>query len=180
MCRPGIFSSDQSRLAARYTAGLDRKGFEFSFRLMDRKVVDQINNLRERTRFMKALMDWPGFRSIGIPYERPNRAVGETSWSYWKLWNFALDGITSFSTIPLRLWLYVGAFVCGLSFLYAASIVAMVLFSGRDVPGYASLIVAIMFFGGVQLLSIGLLGEYIGRIFQEIKGRPIYLIDSIE
>ncbi len=150
------------------------------FRLMDRRVVDQINGLRERTRFMKALMDWPGFRSVGVPFERPSRSSGRSSWSFWKLWNFALDGITSFSTIPLRLWLYVGAFICAVSLLYASFIVGLVLFTGRDVPGYASLIVAVMFFGGVQLLSIGLLGEYIGRIFQEIKGRPIYLIESID
>lgn len=150
------------------------------FRLMDRRVVEHIKSLRERTRFMKALMDWPGFRSIGVPFERPSRSSGRSSWSLWKLWNFALDGITSFSTIPLRLWLYVGAFICALSLLYASFIVGLVLFTGTDVPGYASLIVAVMFFGGIQLLSIGLLGEYIGRIFQEIKGRPIYLIDSME
>ena len=150
------------------------------FRLMDRRVVDQINGLRERTRFMKALMGWPGFRSVGVPFERPSCSSGRSSWSFWKLWNFALDGITSFSTIPLRLWLYVGAFICAVSLLYASFIVGLVLFTGTDVPGYASLIVAVMFFGGIQLLSIGLLGEYIGRIFQEIKGRPIYLIESIE
>lgn len=150
------------------------------FRLMDRRVVDQINTLREKTRFMKALMDWPGYRSIGVPFERPNRTSGRTSWNFWKLWNFALDGITSFSTLPLRLWFYVGAVICCFSLVYAISIVTLVLNTGRDVPGYASLIVAVMFFGGIQLLSIGLVGEYIGRILQEIKGRPIYLIDRIE
>jgi len=150
------------------------------FRLMDRRVVDQIKGLRERTRFMKALMDWPGYRSVGVPFERPSRTSGHSSWSFWKLWNFALDGITSFSTTPLRLWLYVGTFICAVSLFYASFIIVRVLFTGRDIPGYASLIVAVMFFGGIQLLSIGLLGEYIGRIFQETKGRPIYLIDSIE
>jgi len=150
------------------------------FRLMDRRVVAEVNRLRERSRFMKGLMAWPGFRTERVEFERPQRATGRTSWNYWKLWNFALDGITSFSTLPLRLWLYVGGIVSFLSFLYAGFIIIHAFITGGDVPGYPSLMVAIMFFGGIQLFSIGLVGEYVGRIFNETKGRPIYIIDRIE
>jgi polyisoprenyl-phosphate glycosyltransferase len=150
------------------------------FRLMDRRVVNTIKNLHERNRFMKGLMSWPGFKTETVEFERKPRSAGDTHWSYWKLWNFALDGITSFSTAPLRLWLYVGAVVSVLSFLYAGFIVIRVLVYGGDVPGYPSLMVAIIFFGGIQLVSIGLVGEYVGRIFHEIKGRPIYIVDTLE
>lgn len=150
------------------------------FRLMDRRVVDEVNRLRERSRFMKGLMAWPGFRTESVEFERPQRTSGKTSWNYWKLWNFALDGLTSFSTVPLRLWLYIGAMVSLLSFLYAAFIVLRAIVTGVDVPGYPSLMASIMFFGGIQLVSIGLVGEYVGRIFHEIKGRPIYVVDTIE
>ena len=150
------------------------------FRLMDRRVVDEIKGLREKTRFMKGLMAWPGYKSTDVAFERTGRVAGSTKFNFWKLWNFALDGITSFSSVPLRLWLYVGALISLLSFTYAAFIVLKVLITGADVPGYASVMVAVTFFGGIQLLSIGLVGEYVGRIFLEIKGRPIYLIASIE
>lgn len=150
------------------------------YRLMDRRVVDEIKKLHERNRFMKGLMTWPGFRTERVEFERPERATGRTSWNYWKLWNFALDGITSFSTLPLRLWLYVGGIISILSVFYAVYIIIRVLITGGDVPGYPSLIVSIMFFGGIQLFSIGLVGEYVGRIFNETKGRPIYIVDRIE
>jgi glycosyltransferase involved in cell wall biosynthesis len=150
------------------------------FRLMDRRVVDEVNRLRERSRFMKGLMAWPGFRTESVEFDRPQRTSGKTSWNYWKLWNFALDGLTSFSTVPLRLWLYIGAMVSLLSFVYAAFIVLRAIVTGVDVPGYPSLMASIMFFGGIQLVSIGLVGEYVGRIFHEIKGRPIYVVDTIE
>ena len=150
------------------------------FRLMDRRVVEEVNRLRERSRFMKGLMAWPGFKTEAVEFERPGRAAGKSSWNYWHLWNFALDGITSFSTVPLRLWLYLGAGISFLSFLYAAFIVVHAFIVGSEVPGYPSLMVAVMFFGGIQLVSIGLVGEYVGRIFQEIKGRPIYIINTIE
>jgi glycosyltransferase involved in cell wall biosynthesis len=150
------------------------------YRLIDRRVVDEIKKLRERNRFMKGLMTWPGFRTERVEFERPQRATGRTSWNYWKLWNFALDGITSFSTLPLRLWLYVGGIISILSIFYAVFIIIRVLLTGGDVPGYPSLIVSIMFFGGIQLFSIGLVGEYVGRIFHETKGRPIYIVDRIE
>jgi glycosyltransferase involved in cell wall biosynthesis len=150
------------------------------FRLMDRRVVEEIKHLRERNRFMKGLMAWPGFRTESVEFERRGRAAGKTSWNYWKLWNFALDGFTSFSTVPLRLWLYVGTTVAFLAFLYALFIVVHALLTGGDVPGYPSLMVAIMFFGGIQLMSIGVVGEYVGRIYHEIKGRPIYIIETME
>ena len=150
------------------------------YRLMDRRVVNEIKTLRERNRFMKGLMVWPGFRMESVEFARQQRAAGNTSWNYWKLWNFALDGITSFSTMPLRLWLYVGGIVSFLSFLYAGFIIVHALVTGGDVPGYPSLMVAVMFFGGIQLFSIGLIGEYVGRILNETKARPIYIIDTIE
>lgn len=150
------------------------------YRLMDRRVVDEIKKLHERNRFMKGLMAWPGFRTERVEFERPQRMTGRTSWNYWKLWNFALDGITSFSTLPLRLWLYVGGIISLLSFLYAGFIIIHAFITGGDVPGYPSLMVAIMFFGGIQLFSIGLVGEYVGRIFNETKARPIYIINTIE
>ena len=146
------------------------------FRLMSRQVVDSLRQFPENNRFMKGLFSWVGFRQTGIEYVRVARAKGETKWNYWKLWNFALDGITAFSTIPLRLWSYVGALVSMLAFLYGTFLILLTLIFGRDVPGYTSIMVVILFLGGVQLLSIGVLGEYIGRIYIETKGRPIYII----
>ena len=149
------------------------------FRLMDRRVVEAINQLPERNRFMKGLFAWAGFRSIGVPYARPERAAGTTKFNYWKLWNFALDGLFSFSSWPLRVWSYVGAGVAGISFLYMLIIILKVLFVGVDSPGYASLMCVILFLGGVQLLSIGIMGEYIGRMFLEVKQRPVFLIEGV-
>ncbi|MDX9875208.1 MAG: glycosyltransferase family 2 protein [Spongiibacteraceae bacterium] len=146
------------------------------FRLLDRRVVAAVRQLPERNRFMKGLFAWPGFRSIGVPFASAPREAGESKFSYWRLWNFALDGFVSFSTWPLRVWSYIGAGVALLSFIYAAIIVADVLVRGRDVPGYASMMTAILFLGGMQLISIGVLGEYIGRLFTEVKGRPIYIV----
>ncbi len=146
------------------------------FRLLDAKVLAAIKKIDENTLFMKGLFNWVGFKSIGVEYTRPKRSAGTTKWSYWKLWNFALDGIFNASTLPLRLWTYFGALVAMLSFVYAAWIILKVFLYGKDVPGYASLAVLILFFGGVQLISIGVLGEYIGRIFAEAKRRPAYII----
>ncbi len=147
------------------------------FRLMDRSVVAALSNYRERTRFMKGLFSAVGFKTAHVAYETPARQVGATKWSYWKLWNFALDGIFSFSTVPIRIWTYVGALIASVSLLYALWIVATTLILGLDVPGYASLITAILFMGGVQLISLGIIGEYIARIFLETKQRPIYTVD---
>jgi polyisoprenyl-phosphate glycosyltransferase len=146
------------------------------FRLLDRQAVDALKTLPERQRFMKGLFAWIGFRTATVDYTRRPRAAGTTKFSGWRLWNFALEGITSFSTVPLRVWTYVGATGALLTFLYALFITVRTLILGIDVPGYASLLVAILFLGSLQLLSIGLLGEYIGRVYLEIKQRPVYIV----
>ncbi|CAL1241846.1 glycosyltransferase family 2 protein [Candidatus Methylocalor cossyra] len=146
------------------------------FRLLDRKVVDALNSLPERRRFMKGLFAWLGFRTRTIDYTRRPRSAGESKFSGWKLWNLALEGITSFSTMPLQVWSYLGLVVALLAFAYLAFIVGRTLLFGSDVPGYASLIAAVLGLGGLQLLGIGVLGEYIGRIYMESKQRPVYLV----
>lgn len=148
------------------------------FRLLDRRVIEVIKTLPERNRFMKGLYGWVGFRSKAIPYEQPVRNDGTSRFNYWKLWNFALDGLVSFSTWPLRVWSYIGAFVALCSFLYASVIVLKTMLWGADVSGYASIITAVLFLGGMQLLSIGILGEYVGRLFIEAKQRPLYVISE--
>ena len=149
------------------------------FRLLDRRVVEVVKMLPERNRFMKGLFAWVGFRSMAVPYERGPRRAGTTKWNYWRLWNFALDGLFSFSTLPLRVWIYVGVLSAATSFLYAIVIILRVVILGVDVPGYASLMTVVLFMGGIQLLSLGIIGEYLGRLFLESKRRPIYLIDGI-
>lgn len=149
------------------------------FRLLDRRVVNALNELPERSRFMKGLFSWVGFKAIGVPYKRNPRAAGQTKFSFWKLWNFALDGLIGFSTIPLRIWSYFGAIISFLSFIYAGMIILKVLIYGKDVPGYASLLTVVLFFGGIQLLTIGILGEYISRLFVEVKRRPLYIVDKV-
>lgn len=146
------------------------------FRLIDNSVINAIKQINESTLFMKGLFNWAGFKTTSVEYIRPKRATGESKWSYWKLWNFALDGIFNASTIPLRLWTYAGAVVAFISFLYAAVIILKVFLFGKDTPGYASLAILVLFFGGIQLIAIGVLGEYIGRIFTEVKHRPAYII----
>lgn len=149
------------------------------FRLMSRPVVDALKQLPERQRFMKGLFAWVGFRTSVVDYVRENRSFGKTKFSGWKLWNFALEGFTSFSTAPLRVWTYVGLLGTVVTMALALFIVLRTLLHGVDVPGYASLLVSMLFFGSLQLLSIGLLGEYIGRIYLETKQRPNYLIRKI-
>lgn len=146
------------------------------FRLMDRKVVEAIRSLPERRRFMKGLFAWVGFRTTEVDYERPARAAGHTKFNSWKLWNLALEGITSLSTLPLRIWTYFGAAIASTAFLYGAFITARTLLRGIDVPGYASLIVLILFFGGIQLVTLGVIGEYLGRTYEEAKQRPVYVV----
>lgn len=150
------------------------------FRLLDKKVVAAIHSLPERTRFMKGLYAWVGFRSIAVPFEVNERVAGSTSWRFSKLTELAITGITSFSDVPLRVWGWIGFAISAISLFYAIYIVTVTLLFGADLPGFPSIIVAIMFFGGVQLLSIGILGEYIARIFTEVKQRPIYLLQSKE
>ncbi|MBR5599364.1 MAG: glycosyltransferase family 2 protein [Alphaproteobacteria bacterium] len=148
------------------------------YRLMDRKVVDAILEIKENKLFMKGIFSWVGFKSCGIEYKRPQRVAGETKFNYWKLWNFALDGITSSTTLPLRIWTYIGCIIALISGLYAIYIIFRTIFMGVAVPGYASLFVSILFFGSVQLIVLGIFGEYLGRIFVEVKRRPRYIIDE--
>lgn len=149
------------------------------FRLIDRKVVDILRALPERNRFMKGLFAWGGLKSKGVPYVQKERHAGNTKFNYPKLWNFALDGILGFSTLPLRVWTYFGATVAFLALLHALWIVAKTLILGADVSGYPSLMSAILFFGGVQLVSIGILGEYLGRVQEEVKHRPVYVVSEV-
>lgn len=146
------------------------------FRLMDRKVVEALKQLPETNRFMKGLFSWVGYQQTSILYDRDPRFKGQTKWNYWKLWNFAIEGITSFSSKPLKIWSYIGVLISLISFIYAGFLVIRTLILGTDVPGYASLIIAILFLGGMQLLSLGILGEYLGRIHYEVKRRPLYLV----
>lgn len=149
------------------------------FRLMDRCVVEALQQLPERQRFMKGLFAWVGFRTVTLDYVRPARHSGESKFSGLALWNFALEGLTSFSTLPIRIWTYLGSVGALLALLYGLFIVGRTLFLGNPVPGYASIFFAVTFFGSIQIISIGMLGEYIGRIYMEAKKRPIYLVRKI-
>ena len=149
------------------------------FRLMTRPVVEATRLLRERNRFMKGLFAWVGFRSVGVPYTRTPRSAGTTKFNYWKLWNFALDGVTSFSTAPLRIWTYIGLMVALCAVIYTIIVLVQTLAFGRDVPGYASLMMVVLMLGAVQIVSLGVLGEYIGRLYMESKHRPIYLVSEM-
>jgi len=146
------------------------------FRLIDRKVLVSIKDLRETQRFMKGIFSWVGYKTTSISYERDSRYAGKTKWNYWKLWNFALEGITSFSTLPLRLATYIGMLVSFSSLAYLTFIIYKVISTGVDVPGYASTLTIILFLGGVILFFMGVIGEYIGRIYLEVKNRPLYII----
>jgi glycosyltransferase involved in cell wall biosynthesis len=146
------------------------------FRLLDRKVVEVIKAMPERNRFMKGLFAWAGFTQASVSYHREERRLGRTKYNYWKLWTLAVDGITSASTVPLRIWSYLGAIVALGALGYAAFIIVRTLTTGIEVPGYASMMVAILFLGGLQLLSLGVLGEYVGRILIETKQRPLYIV----
>ena len=149
------------------------------FRLLSQPVVRALTDMREGTRFSKALFPWTGFRSVDISYDRPERSSGASTWNLRRLMSYALDGIFSFSVLPLRIWIGVGTVISLISLVYALVLVISTLEHGIDVPGYASLIVAVLFLGGVQLIGIGILGEYIGRIFEESKRRPPYLVRRI-
>lgn len=149
------------------------------FRLFTKKVLNAINSLPENQRFMKGIFAWVGFRSITIEYEEQERIAGSSKFNGWKLWNFALQGITGFGTLPLRIWTYIGFIVSFFAFIYASFLILRTLIMGIDLPGYASLVVIMLFIGGLQLMGIGILGEYIGRIYMESKRRPPYIIDEI-
>lgn len=150
------------------------------FRLMDRKVVDALGTLHENHRFMKGLFAWAGFRTCEIEYTRAQRHAGTSKFNGWKLWNLALEGITSFSTIPLRVWTYLGFGVSAIACCYGLFIAIRTLLYGNPVQGYTSLAVIILFSSGIQLTGIGILGEYIGRIYLESKRRPAYIVRSVQ
>ena len=146
------------------------------FRLLDRRVVNALKRMPEKSRFMKGLFSWVGYKQTSILFDRDPRHLGKTSWNYWKLWNFALNGIISFSSLPLKIWSYVGFVISFISLIYASFLVIRTLRYGIDVPGYASLMVAILFMGGIQLITLGIFGEYLSRLYEEAKGRPLYLV----
>lgn len=150
------------------------------YRLMSRKCYLAVNQLREQNRFMKGLFAWVGFKQKQLYFEREPRAAGNTKWNYNKLWRFALDGITSFSYMPLRFATWIGMTVAAFAFIYGAVIIAKTLFLGSDVPGYPSIMVVMLFLGGIQLTALGIIGEYLGRMFNESKQRPLYLVDEYQ
>lgn len=149
------------------------------FRLMSRRVVDALKLSRERHRFLRGLVSWVGYPQIGVEYDRDKRFAGQTKYPITKMFRFAVDGITSFSEIPLRFASYFGFVVSIISFIVALYEIWLKLFTGYNLPGYTSTIFAILFLGGVQLIAIGTLGEYIGRIYEQVKGRPLYLVADV-
>ncbi len=148
------------------------------YRLITRKVLNAIQDLPENQRFMKGIFAWVGFKTTIVEYKRDSRRAGNTSFNGWKLWNLALEGITSFGAWPLKIWFYIGIVISLLSFIYGSLIIIKTIFFGVDAPGYASTMTTMLFLGGIQLIGIGLLGEYIGRIYMESKRRPTYIIES--
>jgi glycosyltransferase involved in cell wall biosynthesis len=146
------------------------------FRLFDRKAIDAMNRMGERVRFNKGLYAWMGFRTVGVPFNVPARTTGRSRWRVRRLVRYATDGLASFSTVPLRMWSYLGLVISLFAFCYAMVILVKTLIYGIDVPGFPSLIISVMFFAGVQLISLGVLGEYLGRMYEEVKGRPLFLV----
>jgi glycosyltransferase involved in cell wall biosynthesis len=149
------------------------------FCLLDERVAQVLRSLPERNRFMKGLFAWVGFKQAYVEYDVRDRAGGQTKWNYWRLWNFAIEGITSFSTIPLKVWSYVGLVTGLICLVYAIFIIIQTFIYGVAVPGYASLMVAILFMGSVKLIGIGTMGEYVGRIYTEVRGRPLYVVNKV-
>ena len=150
------------------------------FRLLSRRAVDALNLLPERNRFMKGLFAWVGFRQVTLDYDRDPRAAGASKWRYWARWNFALEGITAFSTAPLKLASYIGLASASGAFAYALYFLVKTLLVGDPAPGFPTLIISLLFIGGLQLMAIGVLGEYIGRLFIESKRRPLYLLEDYQ
>jgi polyisoprenyl-phosphate glycosyltransferase len=150
------------------------------FRLLDRSAVAVLNQMSERSRFNKGLFSWIGFETETVEYTRPSRNVGNTKWGVAKLATLAIDGVTSSTTLPLRIWTLVGAFIALLAFALGVALIAYTLAYGADTPGYASIMVAVLFLGGLNLLSLGILGEYLGRVAVEVRGRPLYVVSSTE
>mgnify|MGYP003583306137 FL=1 len=148
------------------------------FRLLSPRALDGLRQLRERHRFMKGLFGWVGFNRVAIPYHRDARSAGTSKFNFWKLWNLALEGITSFSTAPLRLATYLGLLTALVAFLYAMWIIGKAMFWGDRVAGWPTMMAVILFLGGVQLIALGVIGEYLGRLYEEAKQRPLYLVDT--
>jgi len=148
------------------------------FRLLDRQCIEALRSMRECQRYTKGLFNWIGYKKKGLEYDRPARATGNTKWNYWKLFQLAMEGITSFSTVPLHISSWLGMVVSLCSFIYMLFIVIRTIIYGDPVPGYPSLVAIILFVSGVQLIVLGIIGEYLGRIFKEAKGRPVYLVDE--
>lgn len=148
------------------------------FRLLSRRAADQLRGLREQDRFVRGLVSWIGFRQTGVTYARDRRYAGDTKYPYRKMMKFALDGITSFSTVPLKLAMWLGYAASALAFIYLVSVFIQKLVLGITVQGWATTMVALLFLGGVQLICLGIMGEYVGRIFNEIKGRPLYVVED--
>ena len=148
------------------------------FRLLDREIVDVLRSLGERSRFNKALYSWVGFPHETVVFSRERRSAGTSKWKYWRLWNFALDGLTASTTAPLRIWTYLGAFTAVMAFAYAALILVHTAMFGADTPGYSSLIIVILLMGGLNMVALGVMGEYVGRIAKEVRGRPLYVVQS--
>lgn len=146
------------------------------YRLVDRKIIDVIKRMPEKERFMKGIFAWPGFDTCTIAYARPERAQGDSKWNYWKLWNFALGGIFSFSSFPLRIWTYLGFMIAFCASIYMLYVVFKTLVMGVDVPGYASMTSILLFFSSLNMIGLGILGEYVARIFNEVKNRPLYVV----
>ncbi len=149
------------------------------FRLLNRRALDALKKLRERQRFMKGLFAWLGYRQKAVIYERDGRFAGSSKFNYWRLWNFALEAITSFSGAPLKVATYVGVFTALMAFVFGLFILGKALIFGDAVRGYPTLMLAILFLGGVQLMALGMIGEYLGRLYMEVKQRPLYLIDEL-
>ena len=173
------FSSTMFYRVLRHIGDVDIPPDVGDFRLMSRRAVDALRRCHERTRYMKGLFAWVGFPTITLEYQREARHAGTTKWNYARLLNLAIEGITSFSTAPLRLASYTGLFVALSAFLYSAKVFIKALLYGDPVPGYPSLMMVVLFLGGIQLLALGLIGEYLGRVFTEVKQRPLYLVADV-
>jgi glycosyltransferase involved in cell wall biosynthesis len=164
--------------AFRYLSGTELPDGAGDFRLLDRRVIDVFNTLDERARFNKGLFAWVGFRSIGVPFEVAARVHGHSRWHFRRLLRFAVDGIASFTTVPLKIWSYVGVMISLVALLYALFFLVKTLIWGIDVPGFPSLLISVLLLGGIQLISLGVIGEYLGRVYEEVKGRPLYIISE--
>lgn len=177
------------RFFKRITAQLFHKFFAYltnnnlnpnagDYRLMDRKVIEVIKLFPEKTRYMKGLFSWVGFKTVAVQYDRPLRTFGNSKIPVYKLFKLAFDGIFSFSTKPLKIWFYIGLFISMISFTYASFLLLRKIIIGADLPGYTSIMVGVLFMGGIQLISLGVIGEYIARIYKEVKNRPVYIVDE--